>query len=87
MTKEKQERILLAGIAVSIVLLFIMLTVTVFQIVRINGKKREITALEQEMEDLEELKTQLLSDIDVWKTDAKIEEVARELGYKVRGDR
>lgn len=87
MTKEKQERLLLAAIAVSIVLFFILVSVTVFQLVRINGKKREITALQEEMEELEELKTQLSGDIEVWKTDAKIEEVARELGYKVRGDR
>lgn len=87
MTKEKQERLLLASIAVSIVLLFILITVTVFQIVKISGKKREITALEQELDDLEQLKGQISKDVEIWKTDAKIEEVARELGYKVRGDR
>ncbi len=87
MTKEKQERLLLAAIVISIVVLFLSITVTVFQMVKINGKKREINALERELGDLEELKTTLNDDIEVWKTDAKIEEVARELGYKMRGDR
>ncbi len=87
MTKEKQERLLLATIAVSIALLFILITVTVFQVVKINGKKREINSLEREIEELESLKATLSDDIEVWKTDAKIEWMARKLGYKMRDDR
>jgi len=87
MTKERQERLLLAIVVFSIVLLFFSIMMAIFQVVKINGKKREISALEQEIDDLKELREGLSGEIEIWKTDAKIEEVARELGYKMRGDR
>jgi cell division protein FtsL len=87
MTKERQERLLLAIVVFSIVILFISIMVTIFQVVKINGKKREISSLEKEIDDLIGLREGLSGEIEIWKTDAKIEEVARELGYKMRGDR
>ena len=87
MTKERQERLLLAIVVFSIVLLFVSIMMAIFQVVKINGKKREISALDQEIDDLKELREGLSGEIEIWKTDAKIEEVARELGYKMRGDR
>ena len=82
MTQEKKERILLASVVVSIVLLFIMIMVLIFQGVSINAKKKERLALQRERARLEQLEKETNDKILIWEQEQTIIEWARRVGYK-----
>ena len=87
MTLEKLNRIAAAVTASAVLLLCILLSVMVYQMAIINGKKAKMDALEQEILRLEQVKAETQKDIDTWRCEWKIEERANELGYIYASDR
>ena len=81
MTLEKLQKIAAAITASAVLLLFILISVMVYQMTVINAKKAEIDRLKAEIAVLEEEKKNTQADIDLWLSDWKIEERLRELGY------
>ena len=82
MTREKQERVLLASIVTAIVLFFVLITVTGYQLVKINAKKREYNALKKEIATLTLLLEETEDETERWRLEEAIEERARELGLR-----
>ena len=87
MTLEKLQKIVAAVTASAILLLFILVSVMIYQMSVINAKKAEIDRLEAEIAVLEEEKKNTQADIDLWLSDWKIEERLRELGYISSNDK
>jgi cell division protein FtsB len=81
MTLEKRKRIVSAITASAVLLLFLLIAVMVYQMVTINGKKAKIQSLNAQIEQLEKEQETLTDDIELWLSEWKIEERARELNY------
>lgn len=85
MTPEKKRKIVAASTAAMVLLLFILLAVMIYQMVNISGKKAKIEQLNKQIAQLEDEQKDLTDGIDIWLSEWKIEERARELKY-VFGD-
>lgn len=79
---DKLKRIAASVTAAAVLLLVILLSIMVYQIVYIKAKEREINALESEIERLEKQNEQTEDNIEIWLSEWKIKERARELNYK-----
>lgn len=86
MTLEKLNRIAAAVTATCVLLLFILLSVMVYQMITINGKKVKIQQLNAQIEQLREEQENITDNIDLWLSEWKIEERARELNYSYPED-
>lgn len=86
MTLEKLNRIAAAVTATCVLLLFILLSVMVYQMITINGKKVKIQQLNAQIEQLREEQENITDNIDLWFSEWKIEERARELNYSYPED-
>lgn len=87
MTEEKKQRLITAGTATSVVLLFVLVFVLAYQLIVIGVKTKqkneliaEKTRLEQELADAE-------ADVKLWQKEWKIEERARQLDYVYKKDK
>ena len=87
MTEEKKQRLISAGTALSVIMLFVLIVVLAYQLIAIGVKKRqkdtlvtEITRLQQEIDDAED-------GVALWKEKWKIEERARQLDYVYKKDK
>lgn len=87
MTLEKRKRIVSAVTASCVLLLFILIVVMVHQMVTINGKKAKIESLNAQIKQLEAEQETLTNDIEIWLSEWKIEERARELNYAYPEDK
>lgn len=87
MTLEKKKRIVAAVTASCVLLLFILVAVMVHQMITITGKKAKIQSLQNQIQQLEEEQDGLKSDIEIWLSEWKIEERARELNYAYPEDK
>lgn len=81
MEAQKLKKIMAAAVSTGILLLFILLSVMVYQMLVIKNTKKRIDALNAEIARLEQENESTQDEIDKWHTDWKIEEKARELGY------
>ena len=86
MSEEKKRRVLSALVSGAIMLLFIMVTILVYQIVGIYTRKNRINALDAEIAELNEQIETTESSIDEWSQRWKIEQRARELGLIYEDD-
>ena len=87
MTQEKKQRLITAGTATSVILLFVLILVLAYQLIAIGVKtkqKNELiadkTRLEQELKDAK-------AGVDLWQQEWKIEERARQLDYVYKKDK
>lgn len=87
MNLEKLNRIASAVTATCVLLLFILVSVMVFQMVTINGKKAKIQELNAQIEALEREQQSINDEIELWLSEWKIEERARELNYYYPSDK
>lgn len=87
MTPEKKRKIIVASTAAMVMLLFILIAVMIYQMINITGKKSKIDRLEKQIEQLEEEQKSLENEIDIWVSNWKIEERARELKYVYEDDK
>jgi len=87
MTSDKKRNLIAATTASMVLLLFILVGVWLFQLVNINSKKAKIEDLKKQIAELTEEQNQLTDDIDLWVSQWKIEERARELKYVFPDDK
>ncbi|MBR3864920.1 MAG: hypothetical protein IKJ19_07425 [Clostridia bacterium] len=87
MTEEKARRIQAAITSTAVILLFILVSIMVYQMGVIKGKKAKIEQLQTEIRVLEEQKEQTQDSIDLWLCEWKITERANELGYLYENDK
>jgi len=87
MDEQKLKRVVAASVVIAVVLLSVLLTFMVYQMVAIGAKKREIDALNKQIEILKQQKEDTENKIDYWLSDWKIEERARELEWYYPSDK
>ena len=87
MDEQKLKRVVAASVVIAVVLLSILFTFMVYQMIAIGAKKHEIDELNKQIELLEEQKERTQDKIDLWMSDWKIEERARELEWYYPSDR
>lgn len=84
---EKLKKVAASATASAVLLLVILISIMVYQLVAIKSKEKEINAIKEEIARLEREDEQLENDIDIWLSEWKIEERARELEYIKKGDK
>ena len=87
MDEQKLRRVVAASVVIAVLLLSILLTFMVYQMIMISVKKREIDELNKQIQLLEEQKKQTEDKIEIWLSDWKIEERARELEWYYPADK
>ena len=86
MSEEKKRRVLSAVVSGGIMLLFILITILVYQIVGIYSRKNRINALDAEITQLYAQIETTEDSIEEWSQRWKIEQRARELGLIYEND-
>lgn len=81
MTKEKKERLVAAGTAVSVVVLFVLIVVLAYQFIAMGVKTKQKNALIAEKTRLEQEIIDAKEGVELWQQEWKIEERARQLDY------
>lgn len=84
---EKLKKVAASATAAAVLLLVILISIMVYQLVAIKAKENEINAVKAEIARLEEQDKQLEDDIEIWLSEWKIYERARELEYIKKGDK
>ena len=87
MPASKMKNIIVASVVTGILLLFILLSVMVFQMISIKNEQRKINALEAQIVELQAQIDQTEDKIVHWTGQFKIEERARELGWIYETDK
>ena len=87
MDEQKLRRVVAASVVIAVLLLSILLTFMVYQMIMISVKERERDELNKQIQLLEEQKKQTEDKIEIWLSDWKIEERARELEWYYPEDR
>ena len=87
MTEAKKKRVLSAATVMAVLLLFILVIIMGYQLAVMSVKKNEIARLNEETRQLEELRENNQSEVELWNTDWKIEERARQLGLRKQTDK
>ena len=80
MSEEKKRRVVSATVSGAIMLLFILVTIIVYQFVGISQRKNRIDALDAEIATLQQEIKDTENSIEEWSQRWKIEQRARELG-------
>ena len=81
MNENKKQRLVSAATATSIILLFFLVLILVYQFVSIGGKNKAKNDLKAERDRLIQQIEEGEEDIKLWQTKWKIEERARQLDY------
>ena len=81
MEEQKLRKILAVSVSAAVILLAVLVAIMVYQMVMLRNGKKNVERLNAEISALEEQKKNYLDQIDVWQTDWKIDERARELGW------
>lgn len=84
MTGDKQKRLIKAAISSACVLLFMLCYIVVNQLITITVKKQKMDELSAEITRLEQLIESTDDEIESWSYRWKIEEKAREYGYRYK---
>lgn len=81
MEEQRLRKIIAVSVSMAIILLVTLIFVMIFQMVLLRNAKKNVERLNAEIELLEEQKKDIENRIELWQTDWKIDERARELGY------
>ena len=81
MEEQKLKKIIAVSVSAAVILLVVLIAVMVYQMVLLGNGKKNVERLNAEIQTLEEQKEDLKKQIDIWQTDWKIDERARELGW------
>ncbi len=87
MPAEKMKKLIVSSVVTAVLLLFILLSIMVYQMIAIKNIRGGIDDLNQQIAQLEEEKSQTEDDIELWLSDWKIEERQRELGWVYAQDK
>ena len=79
MDESKKRRIVSAVSALSVVVFVVLVVVLVWQTAVLSVKRAEAQRLEEEIESLENERSDLEDEIEKWQQDWKIEERARQI--------
>ncbi len=86
MEEQKLKRVRNAGIVGAILLIVILLSVLIFQLVKIGNEKRELSELQDAIKNYQQLTDEERTYTENMNTREWIEQRARELGLKLEGD-
>ena len=81
MEEQKLRKIIAVSVSAAVILLVVLISVMVYQMIMLRAVQKNVEALNAEIAMLEDQKEDLERRIDVWQTDWKIDERARELGW------
>lgn len=81
MDEQKLRKIVAAVVSTAIILLVVLLSVMIYQMILLGNAEQKVNALNAEIQSLESEKEDVQNRIDLWQTDWKIDERARELGW------
>ncbi len=87
MTEEKKQRLISAGTALSVVMLFVLIVVLAYQLIAIGVKTKQKNALVVEKTRLEQEIANAKEGVELWQQEWKIEERARQLDYVYKKDK
>ena len=81
MEEQKLRKIVAAAVSSALILLAVLLSVMIYQMILLGNGQKKIDELNAEIADLQEEKKDMQNRIEIWQTDWKIDERARDLGY------
>ena len=81
MEEQKLRKIVAAAVSSALILLAVLLSVMIYQMILLGNGQKKIDELNAEITELQEEKKDMQNRIEIWQTDWKIDERARELGY------
>lgn len=81
MEEQKLRKIVAAAVSSALILLAVLLSVMIYQMILLGNGQKKIDELNAEIAELQEEKKDMQNRIEIWQTDWKIDERARELGY------
>lgn len=87
MPAEKLKKLIVSSVVTAVLLLFILLSIMVYQMVSIRQVQAKIDNLNDQIEQLETEKDTTKDAIELWLSDWKIEERQRELGWYDKEDK
>lgn len=87
MPAEKLKKLIVSSVVTAVLLLFILLSIMVYQMISIKTLQNEIDALEEQKQELLLEKSETEDQIEIWLSEWKIDEKARELGWVYKQDK
>ena len=81
MTEEKKQRLISAGTAFAVIILFVLIVVWAYLLITVGVRKKTAENLALEKARLEQEIADAKEGIDLWQKEWKIEERARQLNY------
>lgn len=81
MDEQKLKKVVAASVSVAVFLLIILLSFMIYQMLMIGERKRMLDENEKKIEQLQRENEQLNDNIELWMSNWKIEEAAREKGW------
>ncbi len=87
MPAEKLKKLIVSSVVTAVLLLFILLSIMVYQMIALRNVQTKIDGLNQQIAALEAEKAETEDEIELWLSDWKIEERQRELGWVYEKDK
>lgn len=87
MPAEKLKKLIVSSVVTAVLLLFILLSIMVYQMIAIVNGRKKIDALNQKIAELEQEIEETDAEIQLWLSDWKEEERQRELGWSYPEDK
>lgn len=87
MPAEKLKKLIVSSVVTAVLLLFILLSIMVYQMISIKTLQNKIDALEEQKQELLLEKSETEDQIEIWLSEWKIDEKARELGWVYKQDK
>ncbi len=87
MPAEKLKKLIVSSVVTAVLLLFILLSIMVYQMIALRNVQNKIDGLNEQIAALEAEKAETEDEIELWLSDWKIEERQRELGWVYEKDK
>ena len=87
MTEEKKQRLISAGTAIAVIILFVLIVVLAYLLITVGVRRKTEKTLALEKARLEQEIADAKEGIDLWQKEWKIEERARQLDYVYKKDK
>ena len=87
MTEEKKQRLISAGTAMAVIILFVLIVVLAYLLITVGVRKKTEKTLALEKARLEQEIADAKEGIELWQKEWKIEERARQLDYVYKKDK